>query len=147
MSELLTQHEAPPTQWTPARVEQLLALFREGLSCAIIGQRLGTTRNAVIGRLHRMGYTKPQPTTRVAPKREGRSDGSATIIRFRPKVDSDFKERAAAVALLHLALADLESHHCRFPYGEGPYSFCGHKKAAGSSYCPEHFALTWRARQ
>lgn len=139
----------PNSQWTPEKVEQLIAMFHEGLSCEIIGRRLGTTRNAVIGRLHRMGYTKPQPTTKIArvPKRaEGSSDGRGVVIRFRPHMEN-FQQRAAAVVPLHIGLVDLQSHHCRYPYGEGPYSFCGHKKADGSSYCPEHFALTWRGRE
>jgi len=40
--------------WTPERVERLTQLFEEGLPTAEIGRRLGLTKNAVIGKLHRI---------------------------------------------------------------------------------------------
>jgi hypothetical protein len=40
--------------WTPKRDEQLRQLQREGLSAAKIAEQVGTTRGAVIGRLHRL---------------------------------------------------------------------------------------------
>jgi GcrA cell cycle regulator len=39
--------------WTPERVDRLTELFEEGLPTAEIGRRLGLTKNAVIGKLHR----------------------------------------------------------------------------------------------
>ncbi len=50
--------------WTPERVERLNQLFEEGLPTAEIGRRLGLTKNAVIGRLHRSAMTRREP----APK-------------------------------------------------------------------------------
>jgi GcrA cell cycle regulator len=42
--------------WTEERVELLTKLHREGLSCAQIAKRLhGVTRNAVIGKVSRLG--------------------------------------------------------------------------------------------
>ena len=43
--------------WTPERVEQLTQLFEEGLPTAEIGRRLGLTKNAVIGKLHRIALS------------------------------------------------------------------------------------------
>ena len=40
--------------WTPARDKRLLALQAEGLSAAQIAKKLGTSRNAVIGRARRL---------------------------------------------------------------------------------------------
>ncbi len=48
--------------WTPKRDEQLRRLRDDGLSAAKIAEKLGTTRSAVIGRLHRLTgalYTFP----------------------------------------------------------------------------------------
>jgi hypothetical protein len=51
--------------WTAERVDQLRALRAEGRSAAYIAEQLGfTTRNAVIGKLHRLGLygaVKPRP--------------------------------------------------------------------------------------
>jgi hypothetical protein len=40
--------------WTPARDKRLQALEQEGLSAAQIAKKLGTSRNAVIGRSRRL---------------------------------------------------------------------------------------------
>jgi GcrA cell cycle regulator len=44
--------------WTPGRVELLSQLFEEGLPTSEIGRRMGLTKNAVIGRLHRSAMTR-----------------------------------------------------------------------------------------
>ena len=42
--------------WTNERVEELKNLWSEGLSASQIAKRLGdVTRNAVIGKVHRLG--------------------------------------------------------------------------------------------
>lgn len=44
---------------------------------------------------------------------------------------------------LHLTLFDLEEGQCRFPFGDGPFTFCGHLvREDGKPYCAEHYALT-----
>lgn len=134
-----------PSIWTPEKIEQLVKHFNEGLSCSIIGDLLGVSRNSVIGRLSRMGLSKPKPEVRLVRTGNGKKArrDSAVILQFRAKAVA-FKERAATVVPLCIELADLEPHHCRYPYLNGPYVFCGHTKRPGSSYCPEHFALTWQ---
>src|SRR5208283_3624058 len=52
--------------WTPERVEQLTQLFEEGLPTAEIGRRLGLTKNAVIGKLHRIALS-PRISSPPAP--------------------------------------------------------------------------------
>lgn len=52
----------------------------------------------------------------------------------------EIKRRLAAepdVARVN-CLLDLEEHHCRWPVGDGPISFCGDTKTPGSSYCAKH---------
>lgn len=41
-------------RWDDERDRKLLALRAENLSCAQVGERMGISRNAVIGRLHRL---------------------------------------------------------------------------------------------
>ena len=54
-------------EWTEARVDQLKRLWDEGLSASQIASRLGdVTRNAVIGKAHRLGLSsRPSPSKRV----------------------------------------------------------------------------------
>jgi GcrA cell cycle regulator len=44
--------------WTPEVVEKLKELWAQGLSITQIGQRLGITRNAVVGKAHRIGLSR-----------------------------------------------------------------------------------------
>src|ERR1051325_11365005 len=46
--------------WTSERVETLKKLFDAGLSCSQIAGEIGTTRNAVIGKMHRLGLSRPK---------------------------------------------------------------------------------------
>ena len=54
-------------EWTETRVDQLKNLWEEGLSASQIANRLGdVTRNAVIGKAHRLGLSsRPSPIKRV----------------------------------------------------------------------------------
>ena len=46
------------TGWTPTRVETLSSLWRDGLSASQVAKALGgVTRNAVIGKVHRLGLS------------------------------------------------------------------------------------------
>ncbi|MDJ0948777.1 MAG: GcrA family cell cycle regulator [Alphaproteobacteria bacterium] len=51
--------------WTEERVERLQQLWEAGVGTAEIGERLGMTKNAIIGKAHRIGL-KPR---RASPKR------------------------------------------------------------------------------
>lgn len=44
--------------WTEERTAEAVRLFNDGLSANLIGDRLGATRNAVIGKLHRCGIRR-----------------------------------------------------------------------------------------
>jgi GcrA cell cycle regulator len=52
----------------------------------------------------------------------------------------------AEVSPRMVALHDLESGDCRFPYGdplEDGFGFCGHSKFPGQSYCAAHCAVAF----
>ena len=56
--------------WTEERVELLKKLWAEGLSASQIASRLGgVTRNAVIGKVHRLGLSGRATTTRMKTHR------------------------------------------------------------------------------
>ena len=59
--------------WTDERVEQLKKLWAEGLSASQIAGRIGgVTRNAVIGKVHRLGLSGRATTSR---RDAGRASG------------------------------------------------------------------------
>jgi GcrA cell cycle regulator len=55
--------------WTPDRIEQLTLLWDEGVTTAEIGRRIGVTKNAVIGKVHRLGLVPRVITQKPAPRR------------------------------------------------------------------------------
>src|SRR6202000_1913359 len=63
--------------WTDDRVEQLKNLWTEGLSASQIARALGgVTRNAVIGKVHRLGLAGRASPSRVErPRLPGRGGG------------------------------------------------------------------------
>ena len=64
--------------WTDAVILSLRALWDEGLSTAEIGRRLGVTKNAVVGKAHRLVLpARPSPIRRglVAPVAPRRASG------------------------------------------------------------------------
>ena len=61
--------------WTDERVEQLKGLWSEGLSASQIARALGgISRNAVIGKVHRLGLAgRAAPTRAERPRAPRRS--------------------------------------------------------------------------
>jgi GcrA cell cycle regulator len=142
--------------WTDERVERLKSLWADGLSASQIAAELGgVTRNAVIGKVHRLGLSG-RATTAAKPRaprpsRLQRSPRSATAGRFRhrgnlalasPEVDfiADEVEITAEIVPLarYLTLAELEPGSCRWPIGDptsSDFRFCGAPALPGQSYC------------
>jgi GcrA cell cycle regulator len=137
-------------KWEPEHDEALRRNRSEGLSGAQSAAALndkfhtGYSRNSVIGRLHRLGLTEPMAkriprgvVTRKNPERKPR------LVPPTLPPSKQIESRTADVIPLHLPLADLKPHDCRYPFGDAaPFSFCGHGRMAGSSYCFEHLCLT-----
>ncbi|OHB31193.1 MULTISPECIES: GcrA family cell cycle regulator [unclassified Phenylobacterium] len=145
--------------WSDDRVTTLKTLWLEGLSAAQIARRLGgVTRNAVIGKVHRLGLSgratasRPGRTPRGRTPRRPRPAKMATVTR--PQV----RASAPAVAAvpegpgLIADLTGLRAHMCKWPIGDpkaADFSFCG--RPADGPYCPTHAAAgvrpgsSWRA--
>lgn len=142
----------PAAAWTAEETAELRRLYALGLSCNAIGQALGKSRNAVIGRAHRIGLEKRGAGTHAAVEVGNRPGSKPRRLREKtnipPRVRSlrpsqeQIELRVAAVDPIHVKLLDLEPHQCRYPYGDTPdITFCGHQVFAGFSYCAPHFFL------
>jgi GcrA cell cycle regulator len=142
--------------WTPERVEQLQAHISAGLSCSQIADQIGVTRNAVIGKLHRMGIARGRPPAasrqreadtprrRLSPRRMlrslfSRAEGSAPNA---PDATLTTVESPHPCSLL-----DLAQDRCRFPLnhpGDANFAFCGNVSITGFSYCSGHARMAYR---
>jgi hypothetical protein len=114
--------------WTAAAVETLKQLRDARWSCGEIAAHFGLSRGAVSGKLWRLGGQTARPRPRVRVKVVKRPP-AAIVCEAPPEGAVDF--------------LDLEDGHCRYPYGGGPFTFCGMPRRDGSSYCAAHFLLVY----
>lgn len=147
MPDLENQHQvsaaraAPARTWTPERDADLRKLRGLGYSysrCALIlGD--GLTRSACLGRGNRIGLRRVNPH-KPEPKKQKRRATSSVSLAPEP-----YQEPAARPDFLGITFDQLDTHHCRYPRGEGrEMLFCGQPKMEGSSYCPACHAATHR---
>lgn len=68
--------------WSPADLETAISMRKDGYSSALIAEKLGTTRNAVIGKLHRAGV----PGGDVIQVQESKAvqSGAINVVREKP---------------------------------------------------------------
>jgi GcrA cell cycle regulator len=140
--------------WTDDRVEMLTQLWLSGHSAAQVALALGgVSRNAVIGKLHRLGLTG----VRAAASRPRRIAPSAARpqrpIRWGATKRATTSSPAAAPAPIPVEpglvrdTTGLRLHVCKWPIGDpqaADFSFCGRRALGGGPYCPEHHRLAHR---
>ena len=101
--------------WTPELMERLSALWTEGHSTAEIGRRLGISKNAVVGKAHRLSL-KPRPSPLKRPP-------TRRVIGVAPP--------SCTWPLGHP--------------GEASFHFCGKRPVQGKPYCADHAAMAYVA--
>src|SRR5580698_5141502 len=69
--------------WTEERLERLKSGFAAHWSCRQIAVDIGVSRNAVIGKLSRLGLTRESSGEAPARKNAPRGRGSAPRVQFR----------------------------------------------------------------
>lgn len=154
--------------WTDERVEQLRKLWADGLSASQIAQELGgVTRNAVIGKVHRLGLSGRAKSTShnaaTRPKRVSRAafatktarpaqrtlQNPALVVSAEPETPAPPPARDPLVApvALRLELTELTDRTCKWPIGdptEEDFHFCGHGAKEGGPYCAYHARLAYQ---
>lgn len=145
--------------WSDVRVELLKNLWADGLSASQVAGRLGgVTRNAVIGKVHRLGLSGRATTSRMKSQRpRARSQCSRRLTKPR-------FSQIGNPALRQLYLGDTEPYvppaeelvipmedrrqiatltetNCRWPIGDPrhmDFHFCSCTKVTGLPYCEIH---------
>jgi GcrA cell cycle regulator len=138
-------------EWSEDVIAKLRALWSEGLSTAEIGRRLNISKNAVVGKAHRLNLP-PRPS----PIR--RTDGAGAPARppapRRAQGPTLPPLAAAAMGVSSPALRpivsppkqSLRATPCCWPIGEPgkpSFHFCGTVSVAGKPYCEEHAAIAY----
>ena len=123
--------------WTDEKVEQLAKLWGDGFSASAIGKAIGVSKNAVIGKAHRMHLTsRPSPIKRSPTIR--------TVARPvpLPKPVVEAPPRPAPRPVSKKA----DGPACLWPIGDpgqSDFHFCGDPSVSGKPYCEKHCELAY----
>lgn len=137
--------------WTDEIIQQLRELWDQGLPTKQIGLRLGISKNAVVGKARREGFTpRPSPIGKQTPgPRPPRAAPRKTL----PPLASERSARSERVVRLPVVyrepppprqpLAVMLGTRCQYPLGEPgtrEFRFCDQPVAAlhPYSYCDTH---------
>ena len=142
--------------WTDERIAQLKAGWEGGMTASQIAEKLGeVTRNAVIGKAHRLGLeARPSPVKGadsevVAAVATAASAAPAATVAAVPATPRPAPPKARSGKLARTTLLDLNEKVCKWPIGhpgETEFHFCGKPSQAGFPYCTEHCLLAYQAQ-
>lgn len=154
--------------WTPAILNKMKALLEKGMSTSKIGKKIGMSKNAVVGKLNRLGWNnksvanankkasaKKEIIIKVKPaKKETAKKNPANAVKTKktalttPKISEKktISSKKNLVAHQHMIqhaveMAMLKPDQCRWPIGNPDaenFHFCGAKVFPGKPYCYEH---------
>ena len=156
--------------WTDERVALLTKLWADGLSASQIAAELGgVTRNAVIGKVHRLGLSgraAPSQPARPAFKAPRPARPAAQTMPSAPRRVVT-PEHAPTQAVVSSGVAPptlpvyrdeqpgsatvltLGAHMCKWPIGDPSsdgFTFCGRRSSEGP-YCGEHARVAYQPQQ
>jgi GcrA cell cycle regulator len=148
--------------WTDERVELLKKLWQDGLSASQIAAELGgVTRNAVIGKVHRLGLSgRGQPTSSIKRQRRTHSTGVRRVrqmitvgnlaLRADHLPETETRPRRDVVVPIarKLSIFQLTEKTCKWPIGDPgqeDFHFCGHDSLDNLPYCEYHAGVAYQA--
>lgn len=143
--------------WNKAEDDQLIDYWKQGLSASIIAERLGgRTRNAIIGRVHRLGMSQQRTAethrrisrTMTRLRKIERQEREARQPKPRPTFKIEPLPPVPANDIPTVSFENLDDHHCKWPCGESRNifdpQFCGDRRVTGLPYCAGHAARAYK---
>lgn len=135
--------------WTDEQVEELKRLWDKGLTTGEIGKALGVSKNAVVGKAHRLGLN-----SRPSPIRRSEDENTANV--NTPEQQPAEKKKAAKSTAAKktveqekkklFTVNDLTASSCRWPIGDPKdedFHFCGKEALPDKPYCAEHAEIAY----
>lgn len=151
----------PAFSWTDARTDLLKALWPDKtLSASIIAERLGApSRGSVLGKVNRLGLSRPRPPRPPKAPRVARRARFAGPVGFRSRKPAAPPPTAAAPPARHsgpapiwipCSILEVGATRCRWPCAcdvDAPgFHFCGGPPVDGSPYCAAHTRMAYDRR-
>ena len=138
--------------WDDNNVSKLKELWDQGLPTAQIGKLLGFTKNAVVGKAHRIGLERrPSPIRRTAVKPDRKKARSPIIPKLNFELEKGTnKENNFSQVTFQPSVKNLFSYNakrgCEWPEGhpdETDFKFCGKERFEDKPYCIKHCAVAY----
>jgi GcrA cell cycle regulator len=150
--------------WTDERVETLKKLWADGLSASQIAAELGgITRNAVIGKVHRLGLSGRAKSPSSAAPRPRKPRSASHMLRVSRSLMRGNTALAHAYELdieaepepidnviplgQRRSLLELTEDTCRWPIGDpgtADFFFCGGAAVTSLPYCAHHSRIAYQ---
>jgi GcrA cell cycle regulator len=151
--------------WDEARIERLKKLWSDGLSASqIAGELGGVTRNAVIGKVHRLGLSgraKSKPASVARPRvktvmKQVRmpvisTRGNLAMVEMVDTEVAVAPQKAAEVVMIPLSrrisIMELREGLCKWPIGDpmdGNFAYCGADCTSNKVYCDAHARIAFQ---
>jgi GcrA cell cycle regulator len=140
--------------WTSERVEQLKGCISAGLTCSQIAAEIGVSRNAVIGKMNRLGLSRPREVLAREPQAKRAAWRSRNVTRLftQHRVFVELPPAPAEATAIYngpgCSLLDLSPGKCRWPISEPgahDFCFCGSQQVEGLPYCAGHARLAYKS--
>ena len=156
--------------WSDERVELLKKLWQDGLSASQIAAELGgVTRNAVIGKVHRLGLSG-RAKANVAPVQRQRKAAArpavktmvfhhsrggaalAPVMVASPVEEEQLEAQPANQTVVipmtkRVSIMELREGVCRWPLGDpmsADFAFCGNDCSIAATYCTHHASIAFQ---
>ncbi|MBN2676368.1 MAG: global cell cycle regulator GcrA-like protein [Alphaproteobacteria bacterium] len=137
--------------WTSTSISKLKNLWEKGLSTSEIGVKLGLSKNAIVGKAHRLGLkSRASATKKIKRKiqKPVRKEILATPEKLQTVSPADISEKKVTPPASKkkkngkiISILDLKPDMCRWPMGDPrseDFSFCGEKTFGKKPYCLKH---------
>ncbi len=140
--------------WNPEKVEKLKELWGKGFTASQIAEKLGdTTRNAVIGKAHRLNLEARAPSKKTS---SGSTSTQGSKMSRKPAQNMTRKQKFQSILLDKSfepenpkSLEELTENTCKWPIGhpnEESFYFCGRKPQDEFPYCKLHILYAFQPK-
>ena len=138
--------------WNDDNVARLRELWDQGLPTAQIGKLLNFTKNAVVGKAHRIGLERrPSPIRRTAVKPDRKKARSPIVPKLNFETSKEeIKENIRPQKNFQPAVKNIVTNNnkrgCEWPDGhpdESDFKFCGQDRYEDKPYCLEHCTVAY----
>ena len=140
--------------WNDENVSRLKELWDQGLPTAQIGKLLDFTKNAVVGKAHRIGLERrPSPIRRTAIKPDRKKARSPTMPTLNFESKSSYEQEQESLKnystfqpMIKSLFVSKIKRGCEWPEGhpdEVDFQFCGKERFDEKPYCLEHCAIAY----